>query len=120
MNREIKFRAVISEQTMIYFTLTDLINPLFSIREILIPWLLEGNKPDEYASLKDKNGKEIYEGDVVSIYGQRFLVDWVNYGFDPFVCFNLAGDKTRFNKMLQHTEIIGNIYENPELLGVKE
>lgn len=44
---EIKFRARISPKTIIAFTLDDLVNPnpLFSIRELVIPWLRAGNKP---------------------------------------------------------------------------
>jgi len=47
--KEIKFMARIPERnTTIYFTLYDLVKPepLFSIREILKPWLLAGNQPE--------------------------------------------------------------------------
>jgi len=60
---EIKFRAIISENTIIYFRLIDLIRPtkLFSIRNILIPWLLNGNRPDRFIWTKDS--EDIYEND---------------------------------------------------------
>lgn len=48
MNDRFKFRACISENTIIDFTIKDLVspNPLFSIRELLIPWLQKGNNPE--------------------------------------------------------------------------
>jgi len=52
---------------VIYFTLADLVvpEPIFSVREILIPWLREVNEPEMFIGLKDVFGKWIYEGDTV-------------------------------------------------------
>lgn len=128
--REIKFRAHINPKTIIYFTLEDLVNPnpLFSIRELLIPWLRSGHKPDDYTGLKDKNGKGIYEGDIVS-QGDNYpsVIEWCQFGemiegtgwclheyypqkVDIFDCYHTTDSYT------DGLEVIGNIYENPELL----
>ena len=122
---EIKFRAVISERNaVIYFDLTDLVHPsrkdLFSNRELLVPWLLEGNEPDEFTGLKDKNGKEIYQSDIIlhfinSLETERTIVDYVptSGGFEPFC------KKPWWRNTSDDVEVIGNIYENPELMGIK-
>jgi len=63
-----------------------------------------------YTGLKDKNGVEIYEGDVISAYGTRDKVYWGGIGWEPFEGSMLdAHDSVGY-------EIIGNIYENPELV----
>lgn len=69
---ELKFRAVIPEHNCkIFFTLEDLVTevikpfPKFSIREVLIPWLLNGNKPDQFIGLHDCKDTEIYEKDII-------------------------------------------------------
>ena len=66
----------------------------------------------QYTGLKDKNGKEIWEGDVVSISGQgNYEVEDICKDFDMLVNAIVEGDLN---------EIVGNIYENPELItGVK-
>ena len=67
----------------------------------------------QYTGLKDKNGKEIYEGDIVNenIQDRNYKIIFENGGFlgeaeDGHVLF--FGNK--------HVEVIGNIYENPELV----
>ena len=70
----------------------------------------------EYTGLKDHNGKEIYEGDICESIGCRFKVGFKNGAFSAEYseksedCFYLGNaNESRF-------EIIGNIYQNPELL----
>ena len=78
----------------------------------------------QYTGLKDKNGKEIYEGDIVTGIGEGSLqvvpfygdvVVWLTSGWG--VNNELAG-KVPLH-MIYGYEIIGNIYENPELLEQK-
>lgn len=76
--------------------------------------------------LKDKNGKLIYEGDVVkfsSLYGHAiFEIKW-NEEFATFGYEDKETDFSEFGKLYNdaaYIEVIGNIYENPELLEVSE
>ena len=71
----------------------------------------------QYTGLKDKNGKEIYEGDIVKISDDIYCqVMW----FDKFASFFLINEIGEAYKMsfVHNYEVIGNIYENPELLEV--
>ncbi|NPU86292.1 MAG: hypothetical protein HPY65_17570 [Syntrophaceae bacterium] len=74
----------------------------------------------QYTSLKDKNGKEIYEGDIVNGAGEYCVekkpVIWSRSGW-------YAGyedkEKTNITSLcaLDDIEVIGNIYENPEYIN---
>lgn len=66
----------------------------------------------QFTGLTDKNGKEIYEGDVyeaTNLVGNKYrkVVEWVAYGYD------------HQREGLESCEVIGNIHENPELTHEK-
>ncbi|WP_315436740.1 YopX family protein [uncultured Selenomonas sp.] len=77
----------------------------------------------QYTGVKDKNGVEIYEGDIIRGHTGRYKVDCVvrwssgNCGFiavptiteRTYLCLNPGSTKSY--------EVIGNIYENPELVS---
>lgn len=78
----------------------------------------------QYTGLKDKNGKEIYEGDVNKLtsnsdpvwgsYSHNFVVEHTGNGW---YYRTPAGHVNIFSNRFESCEVIGNIYENPELLN---
>lgn len=78
----------------------------------------------QYTGLKDKNGKEIYEGDILLYLTKTKTV--VSYKNGAFVRsyrnsnMYLLYDSLAVDGCLEDYEVIGNIYENPELLEEEE
>ena len=143
--REIKFRAWFGEHEL--------------LEDIVYPWMITGDgsiyhvgRDIEYSDyqliqhtgLKDKNGKEIYEGDVVEMEaivsypgeygadidrlytGEVVIISSKGVCLKRPKCIERNDDNREWrcqhykNVVSYRSEIIGNIYENPELLERKE
>ena len=85
----------------------------------------------QYTGLKDKNGTEIYEGDIIYLFDPRpdckkkiSTVTFQNGSFLVNTQMNALPDRTSLEPLYSHfkwreyseCEVIGNIYETPELL----
>ena len=83
----------------------------------------------QYTELKGKNGKKIFEGDICKESIETYVKKWENKGIieKSYGAFGLASfDKKHFLAFInasiyvRHYEVIGNIYDNPELLEDEE
>ena len=117
--KEIKFRAWQSHKNKM-LSHEDMVRGGWSFDDFNV----DGSKSEimQYTGLKDKKGKEIYEGDIVNQQFDTFVVEYGIQEVDAFegIGYNLWSfmeKLTADGKRLQsELEVVGNIYENPELL----
>ncbi len=71
----------------------------------------------QFTGLKDKNGKEIYEGDIIRLNNDNEIIGEITFEKGCFVYLEKIGDSEALNHFKEKQfEIIGNKFENPELL----
>lgn len=115
--REIKFRAWDGENIIPHEKVVVYLGHGFIERETLDCNAIHIDKEVEslmqYTGLKDVNGVEIYEGDIVDYDGE-----WVDYVEFDEGYFWLASKRAlaRCDLNIVCLEVIGNVHENPELL----
>jgi uncharacterized phage protein (TIGR01671 family) len=76
----------------------------------------------QYTGLHDKNGKEIYESDILEFYD---IHGEVEFGLHSDNVYNgwyveVKGNQCELNESFSFSEVVGNIYENSELLEVSQ
>lgn len=117
--REIKFRGFDCENKIWryghFFETVEGVRRCYNIVEDReIKYYCDVGSISQYTGLKDKKGNEIYEGDIlIDKYGTTGECKFHN-GYIEYI--NTAG----FIESGSKWEIIGNIYENPELLKISE
>ena len=137
MNREIKFRAWVKDNAMVY-------GVSLMANDNTVCYFGKGNIIGcismQYVGRKDKNDKEVYEGDWIRIKdseeywlgGKKIIEDFIGevYWNEKDYCYLL---KRQFHRgyrqdwckgssdswLWRDLEVIGNIYENPELLNAE-
>lgn len=126
--REIKFRAWDEEDKRMYcddkviVTFIGFLEEVYVKRNSTVDELID-YKLMQYTGIKDSNGNEIYEGDIVKIedyFGGDLIGNIIYDEITAGYVFNKGNEINYFQITLDLEDyvhyVIGNIYENPELL----
>ena len=128
--KEIKFRVWNTETNKMITNVKEMgvfaLQSIYSIDEFLVIPTNEKYPLMQYTGLKDKNEVEIYEGDICRCWGgsefngyyeynKIYEVKWQGSGFEMMI--DDCGYGWNYSSGFEYIEIIGNIYENKELLN---
>jgi uncharacterized phage protein (TIGR01671 family) len=118
MKREIKFRALY-DGVWYYQTLVEILT-------ITLASFRLGEHKTQFTGLHDKTGKEIYEGDILAYKwedrdGDEIVNHVIKWDNGRFLMCPIKSVVRTWNIHLhpydEESEVIGNIYENPELIN---
>lgn len=123
--RELKFRAW--GKNIKEYLSQDGVEPYaYTLKDISdgLIYDIDGFIIEQCTGIKDKNGKEIYDGDVIRekwydsvVHMGRDRIGEIEYFCDGFVCWFRGSAFVGLGMFpTKNIEVIGNIHENPELL----
>ena len=86
-----------------------------------VGWEVDPKTVGQFTGLTDKNGKRIFEGDILRYDRYRYSVIFEEGAFncDGFLDNSMDCPYCAFSQGTYHFEVIGNIHDNPELMDGK-
>ena len=73
---------------------------------------VDPNTVGQFADLFDKDGNEIYEGDIIECGPRRYVCEFIEGGFE---FRDLSDGRLILKAIVIHSHVIGNLHDNPEL-----